>query len=290
MAGFLHVAKRQARSLSDLALLAARPVQVPDMPGAGSRPQQRLTLVVIRSPGAPQRESHLVPGSRYSVGRDSDNDLVLREAGTQISRRHFVVFYRDGQWQLSDLSTNGTYLNKESRPIGAGTPRTLSNGDRIRLGPYKIEVKLMEEAVEAPDFRANVARSRDDYQELYSTATGYVAFLEAYIERLLKLIPTEVVSIYPVGRALLSNRQDGLWAVICLVVCIVFRCRLTRGSDGQPQWDAVGISAVSFIIWVYVLGSHLPWLALSADYRVWPALAMIAWTTVTPTLFMARSA
>jgi multidrug transporter EmrE-like cation transporter len=290
MTGFLHVAKRQARSLSDLALLAARPVLVPDMPGAGSRPQQRLTLVVVRSPGAPRRESHLVPGSRYSVGRDSENDLVLREAGTKVSRRHFVVGYRGGQWQLSDLSMNGTYLNMESKPIGAGTRRTLSNGDRIRLGPYEIEVKLTEEAVEEPDLRANVARARDDYQELYSATTGYVAVLEAYIERLLKLIPTEVVSIYPVGRALLGNKQDGIWAIICLVVCIVFRCRLTRGSDGEPQWDAVGISAVSFIIWVYVLGSHLPGLPLSADYRVWPALAMIVWTTMTPTLFMARSA
>jgi hypothetical protein len=290
MTGFLHVAKRQARSLSDLALVAAHPVLAPDMPRAGSRPQQRLTLVVIRSPGAAQRESHLVTGSRYSVGRDPDNDLVLRDAGTKISRRHFVVGYRDGNWQLSDLSTNGTYLNRESKPIGAGTRRTLSNGDRIRLDPYEIEVKLIEDAVEAPDLRGNDAGSRDDYRELYSAATGYVAALEAYIERLLKLIPTEVVSIYPVGRALLGNRQDGLWAVICLVVCIVFRCRLTRGSDGQPQWDVVGISAVSFIIWVYVLGSHLPGLTLSADYRVWPALAMIVWTTVTPTLFMARSA
>jgi pSer/pThr/pTyr-binding forkhead associated (FHA) protein len=289
MAGFLHVAKRQARSLSNLASQGTRGAAENVSPGAG--PRSRLTLVVIRSPGAGQRESHLVAGSRYSVGRDSDNDLVLREAGTKISRRHFAVGYWDEHWQLSDYSTNGTYLNRETKPIGSGARRTLNNGDRIRLGPYEIEVKITEEAVvETPDPWVESVRPRDDYQELYSASTGYVAVLEAYVERLLKLIPTEVVSIYPVGRALLGNGQDGIWAVICLIICVVFRCRLTRGSDGDPQWDAVGISAVSFIIWVYVLGSHLPGFPLPSEYHVWPALAMIAWTTITPTIFMARSA
>src|SRR3954467_13764112 len=33
--------------------------------------------------------------------------------------------------------------------------------------------------------------------------------------------------------------------------------------EGQPQWAAVGISSVSFVIWIYVLGSHIPGLYIS---------------------------
>ncbi len=65
-----------------------------------------------------------------------------------------------------------------------------------------------------------------------ATQTGELASasLEAYLERLLKLIPAEVVSIYPVGRPLIANdAQEGLWAVVCLVVCVIFRLKMTRG-------------------------------------------------------------
>jgi hypothetical protein len=110
--------------------------------------------------------------------------------------------------------------------------------------------------------------------------------LEAYLERLLKLIPAEVVSIYPVGRSLIDNDgQQGLWALICLAICVLFRARMTRGPDGRPQWVAISIAAISFMIWVYVLGSHVPGLTLPAGYRVWPALMLLVWTSVIPALY-----
>ena len=110
--------------------------------------------------------------------------------------------------------------------------------------------------------------------------------LEAYLERLLKLIPAEVVSIYPVGRSLIDDDgQQGLWALICLTICVLFRARMTRGPDGRPQWVAIGIAAISFMIWVYVLGSHVPGLSLPAGYKVWPALMLLVWTSLIPALY-----
>ena len=117
------------------------------------------------------------------------------------------------------------------------------------------------------------------------------ASLEAYLERLLKLIPAEVVSIYPVGRSLIADdMQQGLWATICLMICVVFRTRMTRGPDGRPQWPAVAIAAVSFIIWVYVLGAHVVGFALPDQYKVWPALMLLAWTTIVPAVYTGGSA
>jgi hypothetical protein len=115
--------------------------------------------------------------------------------------------------------------------------------------------------------------------------------LDAYLERLLKLIPTEVVSIYPVGRSLIGDdAQQGLWAVVCLGVCVLFRSRMTRGPNGRPQWTAVGIAAVSFVIWVYVLGAHVLGLSLPTEYKVWPALTLLAWTTVIPVFYTGSAA
>jgi pSer/pThr/pTyr-binding forkhead associated (FHA) protein len=296
MIGFLHVAKRQALSLPRVVMLKSEPGIGDSTFGAmpellDGTPQQILTLFVVRSPSPVKPDSLSVAGGRRSVGRDPANDWVLPDRDAQISRRHFIVVYQERSWQLIDLPMNGIFLNRERRPIGPGNHRILSNGDRIRLGPYEVKVGLTDVKSDPglpgdDDDPGGADRKRPVGTDIYSAA----ALIEAYLERLLKLIPSEVVSIYPVGRSLLDGASQGFWAVICLIICVVFRSRLTRGADGRPQWDVVGISAISFVIWIYVLGSHLPGLNLFLGHQVWPALAMIVWTTITPTIYMARSA
>jgi hypothetical protein len=282
MTGFLHVAKRQPLSLP-MPMLAADKTMAA-APGSG------LSLAMVRAPASVPRQVHSFSHWVCSVGRAPDNDLVLSDPEAQISRRHFTLAYRDGGWTITDQSTNGTFLNRDPRPIGVGKRRNLLDGDHVRAGSFEFEVRFAQnagvnETENPPHHGAGVERTPSDYAESVTAA------IEAYLERLLKLIPAEVVSIYPIGRALLSGETpQGLWAVACLVICFVFRSRLTRGADGRSQWDAVGISCVSFIIWVYMLGSHIPGLRLPAGYEVLPALIMIAWTTLTPTIYMARSA
>ena len=102
---------------------------------------------------------------------------------------------------------------------------------------------------------------------------------EAYLERLLKLIPAEVVSLYPVGHSLLdqaAERQQGMWTLLCLIVCVVFRLRATKTPDGHPQWVAVRIAAVSFyhlgicapvrLFFGYMCAGRLEQMALSLPY------------------------
>jgi adenylate cyclase len=43
-----------------------------------------------------------------SIGRGSDNDLVVNDAFT--SRIHALVYYKNGKYIISDKSTNGTYI------------------------------------------------------------------------------------------------------------------------------------------------------------------------------------
>ncbi len=104
-----------------------------------------LTLSVLRCPDRVAPETREIRGGEFSIGRGADNDWVLADPERHLSKRHCVLAFRSGAWQLADLSSNGTFLNREAEPVGAGAPRTLSDGDRLRLGPYEIEVRIAAE-------------------------------------------------------------------------------------------------------------------------------------------------
>jgi type VI secretion system FHA domain protein len=105
----------------------------------------QLTMTVLRCPDTVAPETRSVSGGDFSVGRGPGVDWVLPDPERLLSKRHFAVAYRSGIWQLADTSTNGTFLNRDVAPIGAGDVRNLRDGDRVRLGAYEIEIRLVEE-------------------------------------------------------------------------------------------------------------------------------------------------
>ena len=110
----------------------------------------RLTMTVLRCPDAVAPETRNVTGGEFSVGRGPGVDWVLPDPERLLSKRHFAVAFRGGSWQLADTSTNGTFLNRENDPIGAGDLRRLRDGDRVRVGAYEIEMRLVDEEIARP--------------------------------------------------------------------------------------------------------------------------------------------
>lgn len=110
-----------------------------------------------------------------------------------------------------------------------------------------------------------------------------------YIQRLLKLIPSEIVGIYLIGRqTAIEQNANPWWALICLVLVIFFRAWTTAPDvQNQPiykgiQWLAVFASTLSFIIWVHAMGDVV--LGLSF-FKEWMAsLATLVWGVVAPTI------
>ena len=143
---------------SELALSRCRPNQLPqqrqigcNIPGPRySAGTMQLTMTVLRCPDSVAPETRSVSGGDFSVGRGPGVDWILPDPERLLSKRHFAVAFRGGIWQLADTSTNGTFLNRESEPIGASDIRSLRDGDRLRLGPYEIEVRLVEDAIARP--------------------------------------------------------------------------------------------------------------------------------------------
>src|SRR5690348_6885879 len=102
---------------------------------------------MIRCPDnvAPQRRE--VRGGEFSIGRGQDNEWVIADPERHLSKKHCRLVYSGGDWELHDLSTNGTFLNQGSDPIGRGAVKKLRHGDRIKFGLYEIEVTIDEEGV-----------------------------------------------------------------------------------------------------------------------------------------------
>lgn len=112
--------------------------------------------------------------------------------------------------------------------------------------------------------------------------------LREYLERLLKMIPGEVVGLYMIGSGFIPEGQDvgiAVWAAICLVAVVVVRIYGTRdpANDKPSQPVPVAISCVAFVIWVYWLGGpfeglgvHVPWIG---------SLAVLVWSFIIPIIY-----
>src|ERR1700735_357363 len=74
--------------------------------------------------------------------------------------RHARIAWRNGQYFVEDLSTNGVYVNEDERPLGKDVARQLCTGDVLRVGEYQLVVGLGEEprpAAAAPSAEARAA-------------------------------------------------------------------------------------------------------------------------------------
>jgi type VI secretion system FHA domain protein len=108
----------------------------------------QLSMTVLRCPDQVAPEARTVSGGEFHVGRGPDVDWILPDPDRLLSKRHFAVAFRGGGWQVADTSTNGTYLNTEADSIGRGAARSLRDGDRLRLGAYEIEIRLVDQPVQ----------------------------------------------------------------------------------------------------------------------------------------------
>jgi type VI secretion system protein ImpI/type VI secretion system protein len=100
----------------------------------------------LRCPESAAPETRQIAGGEFSIGRGPENQWVLFDPERHLSKRHCILGFRSGQWQLADVSSNGTFFNSETKPIGPGAPRKVRSGDRFRLGHYEIEISIDETA------------------------------------------------------------------------------------------------------------------------------------------------
>ena len=121
---------------------------------------------------------------------------------------------------------------------------------------------------------------------------------DTYMTRMTKLVPAEAITSYPLILNTVPSPRP--WqavlvvAAVVLIVVVVLRWSATKGPDGKAQWPAVILSAISFVIWVFVIGANSPDFAAFGDFSKWTpglppqllsSLALFAWTAIAPALY-----
>ena len=111
----------------------------------------------------------------------------------------------------------------------------------------------------------------------------------SYLDRLTKMIPGEVLSLYLVGSGFIPENESPWWLVAWSGVCLlgVFAIRTYGTADPQtgkgPQWLSVLIAATAFVIWLYSLGG--PFVAFGLHKPFVGSLLVLAWTFFVPFIY-----
>lgn len=100
-----------------------------------------------------------------TIGRASNNTLVLEDPDRTVSRVHAQIICRGGSWVIVDRGSNPTQLN--GQPIGAGNESAIKPGDRLQLGSYELLVSqaggdAVGPAANAPGASASPAADQAD--------------------------------------------------------------------------------------------------------------------------------
>jgi hypothetical protein len=102
---------------------------------------------------------------------------------------------------------------------------------------------------------------------------------DMYMERLVKLVPTEVIGVFLAGKGY-AESWIGTWAAICMVLVLISRIWGTYQKGKPIQWVGVAVSFVSFAIWIYAIGAHLLNFVLPDNGIAY--IAVLVWTFIVP--------
>ena len=114
------------------------------------------------------------------------------------------------------------------------------------------------------------------------------ADFQGYLDRLMKMIPGEVIGLYLVGSGFIPAAQALvllIWSVICLggVIAIKAYGTADRANQIPPDWVHVAISSVAFVIWVYSIGGLFAAYGTAVPYI--GSLLVLAWTFFVPIFY-----
>lgn len=102
---------------------------------------------------------------------------------------------------------------------------------------------------------------------------------DVYMERLVKLVPSEVIGIFLAGKGY-AETWVGTWTAVCMVLVLISRIWGTHEKGKPIQWVGVVVSFISFAIWIYAIGSHLLNFVLPDDGIAY--VAVLVWTFIVP--------
>jgi len=107
----------------------------------------RLTLKLMSINGRPA-DTHVEQSFEsfpVVIGRAASCDFRLNDPSKYISSTHAVIMLERGQFSIEDSSSNGTYINGSTEPVGRGKSVPLSSGASLTIGDYSLSIEIMNQ-------------------------------------------------------------------------------------------------------------------------------------------------
>ncbi len=116
-----------------------------------------LSIRIISSPDGESISewNKSFPDEGGEIGRAFGATLQLSDARREVSSSHALIKKSSRGYQVLDNSTNGLYINGSDTPLGKGNQSTLSDGDVLDVGRYRLLVSC---------FIPELARAKNDEQ------------------------------------------------------------------------------------------------------------------------------
>lgn len=105
----------------------------------------RLEIISPQRQKLGSRGSIVLGVAGGSIGRALDNDWPLPDPNRFLSGHHARVHFRAGHYIVEDLSSNGVFVNDAAKPLGKRGIHRLVAGDILRLGEYRVLVRIDED-------------------------------------------------------------------------------------------------------------------------------------------------
>ncbi len=125
-----------------------------------------IEVTVLEFPeGSPLRESSMTFSEQGgTIGRTQNNTWVLDDPERFLSGNHCQISCINGEYFLTDTSTNGTFVNNSAEPLGKGNQVRLNSGDVFELSDYKFRVQVLDtpSSIPAPQ-TSNIFDSDDPF-------------------------------------------------------------------------------------------------------------------------------
>ncbi|MCG8316045.1 MAG: type VI secretion system-associated FHA domain protein TagH [Pseudomonadales bacterium] len=90
------------------------------------------------------------------IGRGSSCDWVIPDQKRHLSGEHAVISCEEGTYNITDVSTNGVFINGSEQALGRNVTVVLNEADRLSMGNIDFVVRLQLAAEDHP-FRSQPA-------------------------------------------------------------------------------------------------------------------------------------
>jgi type VI secretion system FHA domain protein len=108
-----------------------------------------VRLILTLSDGAaavPDKDKmRALTSGTLSIGRGQGNEWVLPDPDRHLSKTHCAITAEAGRFVLTDLSTNGVYVNGARQATERDSRIVLTDGDEFRISDYIVSVAIVDD-------------------------------------------------------------------------------------------------------------------------------------------------